>query len=158
MHKLKKLQVEFFLFRQAWDRDLDYQQPSFHTYLDLADGSVISMRGNDQHADEACHISPEENKDLREAVASYPDSYLEIPGRTHGQRHDRLIDFTTADDEAEASTSQSKRTSYCGSIGRWRKAASSEENREYDEFCYEQDKQEGEDFLRSRGIEVEWIE
>ena len=94
----------------------------------------------------------------REAVTSSPKYYLEIPGRTQGEHHDRLIEFTTSKEEESPSHGEEDGTPYKGSIGRWRRAGGIEEKLVYDERCYEEARREGEEFLRSHGIEVEWME
>jgi len=38
-------------------------------------------------------IDPEENAALRTQIDKYPDRYLEIPGRDHGEHLDILRDF-----------------------------------------------------------------
>jgi hypothetical protein len=126
--------------------------------MNLKDGDVFWVASKDEHAGLIPQVIPELNSDLREEVANYPDAYLEIPARTHGQHHDRLYKFTTFGDSDDPGPKADVQTSYIPSIGRWLRSVDSEEKREYRDFCYEEAKRESEEFLRSHGIDVEWIE
>ena len=65
-------------------------------------------------------IDPEENAALRTQIDTYPDRYLEIPGRDHGEHHDILRDFLNSNWTDDKELWTLAQNVYSGSIGRWK--------------------------------------
>ena len=74
---------------------------SLHTYI-LKRERSYGVFEDDDDAEMYAGIDPRENAALRSKIDTYPETYLQIPGRDHGEHHDILRDFLNSnwtDDE-----------------------------------------------------------
>jgi hypothetical protein len=146
------------MFVDAFERDVDFhlEYPQ-SAYLDLETGEVVWVFEEDEDAEMAAGIEPEENQAVRERIDASPERYLEIPGRNHGEHHDILREFLnsgwTDDNELKSMAQQA----YTGSIGRWKQTV---DNRDvvhaYYDFRESFIEQMAEEFLHEHDIEPLW--
>ena len=91
---MRKVVVNELMFIDAFERDEVFTDPYFQiAFLDLETGDVIWIFEEDDDAEMYAGIDPEENAALRTEIDTYPERYLEIPGRDHGEHHDILREF-----------------------------------------------------------------
>jgi hypothetical protein len=156
---VRKLEIDEMLFRQAFDRDVDFHDafPQCH-YLNVETGEIILAYEDDEDAFMDIGMPPYENQANRELIAASPDRYLEIPGLNHGDHHDILLEFLDSDWTEDEETKNIARDAYYGSIGGWKKSLDDESilHAFYD-FRDNRTKQMAEEFLRKHGIYPNWI-
>lgn len=155
---LMKIKIDYDLFRMAFKRDINFHDTSEQsTYLDLSDGHILWVYGNDRDA-ESDGMPPEENQVIRNQVQSSPDKFLLIPGLTHGQHHDILKAFLASSWTGNKGYRSGVESEYFGSIGGWMKAI----EKDYDNhteileswFRFKEERIEEmmDEFLRNNGI------
>ncbi|MGZ8212459.1 MAG: hypothetical protein ACXWUH_18295 [Burkholderiales bacterium] len=114
-------------FMLAFNRDARFHDRFPQTvYLDRETGDVLWVYQNDEEA-EAEGVRGGLNDEHRAQIASAPERYLEIPGRTHDEHHQILRDFLESDwtgDEHEKALASS---AYSQSIGGWLSTVENEE-------------------------------
>ena len=142
----------------AFERDVDFHDEYPQSaYLDIETGEVIWVFEEDEDAEMAAGIEPEENLANIARIDASPGRYLEIPGRDHSEHHDILREFLnsawTVDKELKSRAQQA----YSGSIGRWIETIDSRDVvHAYYEFREKKIKQLMEEYLREHYIEPNW--
>ena len=155
---MKKLKIDQILFfNHAFSIDEGFQPYQDEAYLCKETGDLIFTAPKE----------PSDNYDdvglvkYDETVAKNPDRYLQIPGRSHGEHHEILMDFLSSiknSDSFHESEIKYANESYNGakSIGFWKKQVSEEMYYAYTDFREKVLETEAEKWLRKNGIEVEW--
>ena len=156
---LTRLKIDQYIFKMAFDRDVDYEQDDLtpnHAYLDKESGEIHWIYETDEDADFG-GISSAENRATRELVKSAPERFIEIPGRDHGDHHDILKEFLNSewtDDEGEREKVQA---AYFGSIGGWKEAVDDESiAHTFEDFRDNRLTELAEGFLREHEILPDW--
>ena len=102
-------------------------------------------------------IDPDENADLRNQIEAYPERYLEIPGRGHGEHHDILRDFLNSNWTDNEELRSRARNAYFGSIGGWKEEVDNQDAlHAYYDFRDQRIKDMAEEFLRENDIHPIW--
>jgi hypothetical protein len=155
---VRKLEIDEALFRQAFNRDVDFHDASPQSaYLNVETGIILWIYEDDEDASDI-GVSPDENQAIREQIASSPGRYLEIPGLSHGDHHDILCEFLGSDWTEDEETKNIARNAYFGSIGGWKKSLNDESIvHVFYDFRDNRTKHMAEDFLRKHGIDPQWI-
>lgn len=154
---MKILALEHGQFFSIFGRDTDYHDPyPVNAYLDKESGELLWVYEKDFDA-LMTGVGEENNKAMREIVATQKSRYLEIVGLNHGDHHDILQEFIGTkwcDNEADLLAA---RSAYFGSIGAWLKTMASSPAKE-GYFRYKDEKviELGEQYLRRDGIEPIW--
>ena len=155
---MRRVIVNESMFIHAFERDEVFSDPcSQSAFLDLETGDVLWVFEEDDDAEMYAGIDPVENAALRTQIDTYPERYLEIPGRDHGEHHDILRDFLNSnwtDDEALWTLAQNV---YSDSIGRWKEEVdNSDAVHAYYDFRDLKIKKMAEEFIRENGIRPIW--
>src|SRR6266702_2634456 len=117
------LYVDKILFLEAFGRDVPFRGAiAQSTYLDLETGELIWFYDDDDEAYMEAGIPVEENRSLRELVASESARYLEILGLGHSEHHEILREFLASDAIEDPTLRTQAREAYFGSIGGWKRA------------------------------------
>ncbi len=91
---MRKVIVNELMFIHAFERDEVFGDPcSQSAFIGLETGGVIWVFEEDDDAEMYAGMDPEENAALRAQIDTYPERYLEIAGRDHGEHHEILRDF-----------------------------------------------------------------
>jgi len=90
---MRKVSVDEFMFIEAFQRDVDFEQFSQSKYLDLETGEISWVFDKDEDADMWAGIDPDGNASFRNKIEANPERYLEIQGMSHGEHHDIFRDF-----------------------------------------------------------------
>ena len=151
------MNIDHAQFVMAFGRDVDFHDKyPQSTYLDRDTGDVIWVYDCDDDADGE-GIPAEDNRKVRERVATEPARYLKIPGLDHGQRHEilrLLLDSDWIDDDARR---QRAKEAYFRSIGGWKKNVCDEEAvHAFRDFKKAEIATRAEGFLRENGIVAGW--
>src|SRR6266542_3821534 len=152
------LHVDKILFLEAFGRGVPFHDDMAQsTYLDLETGELIWFYDDDDEAHMEAGIPVEENRSLREQVASASDRYLEIPGLDHGEHHEILREFLASDAIEDPALKAHAPEAYSGSIGGWKRAVPDEAivHRFY-QFCDDAVLVRAEAFLQGHGMHVVW--
>ena len=154
---MRKLIVEELMFIEAFERDEVFSDPySQSAYLDLETGEVIRVFEEDDDA-EMSGIDPEENAALRSQIDTYPDRYLQIPGRDHGEHHAILRDFLDSDWTDDEELWTQARNAYSGSIGGWKEEVDNHNVvHAYYDFRDQRIKELTQEFFRDNDIQPIW--
>ena len=155
---MRKVSVDEVMFIDAFERDVVFSDPYYQTaYLDLETGRVIWVFENDDDAEMYAGIDPEDNAVLRTQIESTPESYLEIPGRDHGEHHDILREFLNTDWTDDEELLTRTRNAYSGSIGGWKEEVDDQDAvHAYYDFRDRRIKEMAEEFLRKNDIHPIW--
>lgn len=155
---MRKIIINELMFIQAFERDEVFSDPCPQSaFIDLESGGVIWVFQEDDDSEMYAGLDPEENAALRAQIDTYPERYLEIPGRDHSEHHDILRDFLNSNwtDDEELLTLAQK--SYSGSIGRWKEGVDNQNAvHAYYDFRDLRIKEMAEEFLRENGIRPIW--
>jgi len=154
-----KLKIDKSLFRLAFERDIDFHDCYLqHAYLDLSNADIVWVMENDEHAEIDWGVSKEENKEKRNAIASEPDRYIRIPGRSHGEHHGILQSFLNSDWTDNQNLRNFARNAYFGSIGGWREAIGYDQEiiDAYENYKDTEIKRRINEFLDGHGLIVDW--
>ena len=155
---LQLLSVDWIFFSLAFARDVDFHDTfSQSTFLDRDTGEIIWVFEDDDDAESAAGISPEENQATWQLIEEAPERYLEIPGLDHGDHHEILRAFLNSDWTDDEGLRRTARDAYAGSIGGWKDAVNDRDIvHAFHDFQEQKATEMAEDFLRSHGIEPEW--
>jgi hypothetical protein len=154
----RKVPIDEFLLLDAFGRDVDFHDAYPQSvYLNIETGELLWLWQDDEDASMDGGIPPEENAAIRQNIETSPASYLEIPGRDHGEHHEILKDFLdsnwTDDDDARLMA----RSAYFRSIGGWIKGVNNDQaGSAYYDFRDHAIKSRAEQFLNEHGIEPLW--
>ena len=150
--------VDKILFLEAFGRDIPFHDAvAQSTYLDLETGDVMGFYDDDEEAYMEVGIPVEDNRSLREQVASTPDRYLEIPGLDHNEHHEILREFLASDSIEDPVLRAQAQEAYSGSIGRWKEAVADEGIvHQFYQFCDDAVRARAEAFLQEHGVQVVW--
>ena len=111
------------MFIDAFERDVEfhdmYPQSAF---LDLETGEVVWVFEDDEDAEMAAGIKPEENNAVSERINASPGRYLEIPGLSHSEHHRILREFLYSNWTDDKELINKAQQAYSDSIGRWKEA------------------------------------
>ena len=146
------------LFTMAFGRDVDFHDTYPQVvYLDRKTGDVIWIYGSDHDAEMEAGISPDENRQEREAVDAAPERYLEIPGLDHTDHHRILQRFLRSDWTRDDERWERAQGAYRGSIGKWKRDVR-DEDAVHAFYAFREAEVEAmaEEFLRENGIEPIW--
>ncbi len=155
--KLRKLPIERGSFEMAFERDVNYAEYEDHAILDRETGELIWFYEEDEDAESAAGLDPQENRTIRAQVEAAPARYLEILGLDHGDHHDILRAFLRSGWTEDEDLWHRTYDLYTGSIGRWKKAL--RDRRVLDAYHAFRDRriaELAEDFLREHGIAPDW--
>ena len=146
------------LFTMAFGRDVDFHDTYPQVvYLDRQTGDVIWIYGSDHDAEMEAGISPDENRQEREAVDAAPERYLEIPGLDHDDHHRILQRFLRSDWTRDDERWERAQGAYRGSIGKWKRDVGDEDAiHAFYDFREAEIEAMAEEFLRENGIEPIW--
>ena len=150
--------VDRALFIMAFGRDVDFHDtvPQL-IYLDRHTGNVVWLYGSDDDAYLMTGIPADENREERDAIATEPDRYLEIPGLDHHDHHRMLRQFLRSDWTSDKDRRRRAENAYAGSIGKWKRDVGDEDAiRAFYDFRDAQIEAMAEDFLRKNGIDPNW--
>src|SRR6266542_6395704 len=152
------LHVDKILFLEAFGRDVPFHDAMAQsTYLDLETGELIWFYDDDDEAHMEAGIPVEENRSLREQVASAADRYLEIPGLDHSEHHEILREFLASDSIEDPALRAEAQEAYSGSIGGWKQAVTDEGIvHQFYQFCDDAVRARAEAFLQEHGVRVVW--
>ena len=154
---MRKVSVDEFMFLEAFQRDVDFEQYPLSRYLDLETGEIIWVFDEDEDADLWAGIDPEENAFFRNKIEANHEKYLEIPGRTHGEHHEILRDFLDSNWTDNEDLLQQAKNAYSGSIGGWKEEVDNQDAvHAYYDFRDQQIKKMAEKFLREKNIHPVW--
>jgi hypothetical protein len=156
--KLQELVIHEYVFRLAFDRDVDYRDKNKQSAnLDKQTGKIDWFYEEDFGAVNEGGITAEENRAERQRIEAMPDRYLEIPGLSHGVIHDLLKDFFSSNWTDNDGMRQFAKDAYFGSIGGWIENVGDESIiRAFEDFRDRKTKEMAEEFLRSHGIKPVW--
>ncbi len=155
---MRSVQINQLMFIDAFERDVDFhdEYPQ-SSYLDLETGEVIWVFEEDEDAEMAAGIEPEENHAIRMRIDVSPSRYFEIPGRDHGEHHDILREFLNSNWSEDKEPKSRAQQAYSGSIGRWIKTI---DNRDvvhaYYDFRDRKIMEMAEEFLHEHDIDPLW--
>ena len=94
---------------------------------------------------------------LRSKTDMYPETYLQIPGRDHGEHHDILRDFLNSNWTDDEELWSRARNAYSGSIGGWKEEVdNSDVVHVYYDFRDRRIKEIAQDFFRGNNIQPIW--
>jgi len=154
---MRKVIVDELMFIEAFERDEDFSDPySQSAYLYLETGEVIWVFEDDDDAEMYAGIDPRENAALRSKIDTYPETYLQIPGRGHGEHHDILRDFLDSNWTDDEELWTRARNAYSGSIGGWKEQVDESVVRAYYDFRDRRIKEIAQDFFRDNDIQPIW--
>lgn len=154
---MRKVSVDEFMFIEAFQRDVDFEQYFQSRYLDLETGEIIWVFGEDEDADMWAGIDPDENASFRNKIEANPERYLEIPGRNHGGHHEILRDFLNSNWTDNENLLQKAQNAYFGSIGGWKEEVDTEDAvRAYYDFRDQKIKEMAEKVLCENNIYPIW--
>ena len=155
---MQSVEINQIMFIDAFERDVDFhvEYPQSY-YLDLQTGEVIWVFEDDEDAEMAAGMEPNENAAVRARIDASPGKYLQIPGLDHGEHHDILREFLnshwTDDEELKTRAQQA----YSGSIGRWKQAIDRRDvEHAYYEFRDRKIMEMAEEFLHEHHIDPLW--
>ena len=162
---MRKLKIDHGLraaLRIAFGRDVDYDLHPRSNYVDLSTGGVTFVYERDEDARYDLGLPPEENREKRLLVESDPDRFVLIPGLSHGDHHDILLDFLSSDWTDHEELRTAVRDAYSGSIGRWKKSLWEENGHDvvyaWDGYRDDRIDEMIDEFLRKHGIEPEYLD
>jgi hypothetical protein len=117
-----QLNIDTYPFMLAFEHSIDYETPETgrRTCLDRETGELLWLYDNDRDATVYEGISPEDNAELRDHIATHPARYLEIPGLTHDDHHELLHAFLESDWTDDEDMRLIAHLAYYGTIGDWR--------------------------------------
>lgn len=154
---MKKINVDFEMFKKALGRDryfLPYQQ---ETYMDLETGAIVKVHDNNDDVDSDADLKPLGNAVSKEMINKTPTKYLRIPGQTQSKQHEMLKEFLESDWTDDELLWLHALSSYSGSIGRWKRAVDDQEIiSEFIDFRWNKIKETVEEFLNKNGIMPIW--
>jgi len=155
---MREVIVDELMLIEAFERDEDFSGPySQSAYLYLETGEVIWVFEDDDDAEMYAGIDPRENAALRSKIDTYPETYLQIPGRDHGEHHDILRDFLNSNWTDDEELWTRARNAYSGSIGGWKEKIN---NRDvvhaYYDFRDRRIKEIAQDFFLDNDIQPIW--
>ncbi len=154
---MRKVSVDEFMFIEAFQHDIDFEQYSQSRYLNLETGETIWVFDEDEDADMWAGIDPDENACFRNKIEAHLERYLEVPGRTHGEHHDILRDFLNSNWADNENLLQQAQNAYSGSIGGWKEEVGNQDAvRAYYNFWDQKIKEMAEEFLRENNICPIW--
>ena len=154
---MRKVSVDEFMFIEAFQRDVDFEQYPLSRYLDLETGEIIWVFDEDEDADLWAGIDPDENASFRNKTEANHERYLEIPGRTHGEHHEILRDFLDSNWADNENLLQQAQNAYFGSIGGWKEEVDNQDAvHTYYDFRDQQIKKMAERFLHENNIHPIW--
>jgi len=153
-----KVPIDADLFREAFGRDINYQDFATHdTYLDKETGNILWLWENDEDAMLDVGVPEHDNAALRRRIEASPNRYLKLPGRTHGEHHDVLREYLDSDWTDNVVERERVKSVYVGSIGKWMKTVDDEATvNAFREFRESRLLALGAEFLRENGIEPKW--
>lgn len=146
------------LLTMAFGRDVDFHDAFPQVvYLDRKTGDVIWIYGSDRDAEMGAGLSPDENRQEREAIDAEPERYLEIPGLDHSDHHRILRRFLMSDWTRDKARRRRAEDAYRGSIGKWKRDVGDEDAiHAFYAFREAEIEAMAEEFLRENGIEPIW--
>ena len=155
---MRTISIAEFSFFDAFGRDVDFNDLYPQAgYLDIETGDVIWIFEEDQDAEMAAGIDPGENQKFREKIDGSAETYLEIPGRSHGEHHEILQEFLKSHWTNDGELRKRIYDAYSGSIGRWIKAVSDRNIvHSYYDFRESKIRELAEAFLQEHGIKPLW--
>jgi len=154
---MRQVSIDELMFIEAFQRDEDFQEYPLNTYLDLETGEVAWVFVEDEDAEMYAGIDSDENADLRNQIEAYPERYLEIPGRGHGEHHDILRDFLNSNWTDNEELRSRGRNAYFGSIGGWKEEVDNQDAlHAYYDFRDQRIKDMAEEFLHENDIHPIW--
>ena len=154
---MRQVSIDELMFIEAFQRDEDFQEYPLNTYLDLETGEVAWVFVEDDDAEMYVGIDPDENTDLMSQIEAYPERYLEIPGRGHGEHHDILRDFLNSNWTDNEELRSRGRNVYFGSIGGWKEEVDNQDAlHAYYDFRDQRIKDMAEEFLHENDIHPIW--
>ena len=155
---MRTISINELSFFDAFGRDVDFHDSYPQAvYLDLKTGGIIWIFLENQDADMAAGIDPEENQKLREKIDRSPERYLEVPGCSHTEHHEILQDFLKSNWTNDDGLWERAYDAYRGSIGRWIDAIGDRDVvYSYYEFRDSKIKEMAEEFLRKHNINPRW--
>ncbi len=157
---MKKLTIDQAHFQTVFARDL-HSHDAFcqDYYLDLETGHIVFVYKNDEDGYFEIGLTIEENQAERDKVMDSPERYLEIPGLSHGEHHEILMEFLDSDWTDDEELKNSVRGLYYSyrSIGRWKKSLDDESIFwAFKDFQYTKTVKMAEDFLHQHGVDFQW--
>lgn len=154
---MRKVSIDEFMFTEAFQRDAELEQYQQNTYLDLDTGEILWVFVEDDDAEMWAGIDPVENSDLRKKIETYPERYMAIPGRDHGEHHEILRDFLNWNWTDNEELRSRARNAYFGSIGGWKEEVDNQDAvHAYYDFRDQRIKEMIEEFLRENDIHPVW--
>ncbi len=154
----RTVHVDKVLFLEAFGRDVPFHDAiPQSTYLDLEIGEVIWVCDNDDEAYMEAGIPSEENRWLRQFVASASHRYLEIPGLDHSEHHEILREFLASDSIEDPVLRAQAQEAYLDSIGGWKEAVTDQGIvRQFCQFRDDAVRARAEAFLQDHSVQVIW--
>jgi len=155
---MKKINVDFEMFKMAFAKDryfLPYQQ---ETYFDLDTGAIVWVDEKNTFAAECALIILLANAETREEINKAPGKYLRIPGQARGKQNEILKEFLESDWTDDELLWEHALSSYSGSIGKWIRAVKNDQEiiNEFIDFRWNKIKETVEEFLNKNGIMPIW--
>jgi hypothetical protein len=119
MKILKTVCIDLAVFQAALDRDVDANdEPTLSVFLDLETGAIIRLYAYDEDAARD-GANVRENQDNGMRIASSPQRYVNIPGRTYADELKILAQFLESDWTQDEQAKRHAKCAYRGSIRDW---------------------------------------
>ncbi len=155
---MKKINVDFEMFKEAFGRDryfLPYQQ---ETYMNLETGAIVWVYDNNDDVDSDADLKPLGSAVSKEMINKAPTKYLRIPGQTQSKQHEMLKEFLESDWTDDELLWEHALSSYSGSIGKWIRAVKNDQEiiSKFMDFRWNKIKETVEEFLNKNGIIPIW--
>jgi hypothetical protein len=151
------LTIDAAAFRAAVEREVDANdEPTQSVYLNIRTGEIVRLYAYDEDA-ERQGVCSSRNQEACMKVASAPEMYLNVPGRTYADELKILQDFIASEWTADAGLRQAAKSAFKGSVAGWMKQFNFEGPvPAYCAFRNAKLEKLGDELLRSNGIAPDW--